>query len=47
MMKMLHANPEQRISAEQALEHRYFKLDFNNSDSEADLEETDTVDMNL
>ena len=34
MMKMLRVNPEERINAEQALEHPYFKLDFTKSESE-------------
>lgn len=34
MIKMLRVNPEERINAEQALEHPYFKLNFNDSDSE-------------
>ena len=35
-MKMLRCNPEERINTEQALEHPYFKIDFNSSDSEVD-----------
>lgn len=31
LMKTLRVNPEERITAEQALEHPYFKLMFNDS----------------
>lgn len=31
---MLRVNPEERINAEQSLEHPYFKLDFNEETSE-------------
>jgi serine/threonine protein kinase len=47
MMKMLRVNPEERINAEQALEHPYFKLDFTKSESEDEEEAGDQVSMDM
>lgn len=47
MMKMLRVNPEERINAEQALEHPYFKLDFTKSESEDEEEAADQVSMDM
>lgn len=47
MMKMLRVNPEERINADQAIEHPYFKLNFNQSDSEDDEETVDKVDIEM
>jgi serine/threonine protein kinase len=47
MMKMLRVNPEERINAEQALEHPYFKLDFTKPESEDEEEAADQVSMDM
>ena len=47
MMKMLRVNPEERINAEQALEHPYFKLDFTKLESEDEKEAPDQVSMDM
>lgn len=44
-MKMLRVDPDERLNAQQALEHPYFRLDFRKEESDLEEETADKMDI--